>query len=80
MVKPEQFDQLQLVYHFTVPLKSWSQSLSGSPETSSQILSQLLWFNKYNKIEGTEYVFQNSLMKVLTSYHSYLKMIGSYHG
>ena len=31
----------------------WSQSLSGSPETSSQILSQFLWFNKYFKIEGT---------------------------
>ena len=31
----------------------WSQSLSGSPETSSQILSQFLWFNKYIKIEGT---------------------------
>ena len=30
----------------------WSQSLSGSPETSSQILSQSLWFNKYIKIEG----------------------------
>ena len=34
-------------------LNSWSQSLSGSPETSSQILSQFLWFNKYIKIEGT---------------------------
>ena len=31
----------------------WSQSLSGSPETSSQILSQFLWFNKYIKIEDT---------------------------
>ena len=34
-------------------LNSWSQSLSGSPETSSQILSPFLWFHKYIKIEGT---------------------------
>ena len=34
-------------------LNSWSQSLSGSPEISSQISSQFLWFNKYIKIEGT---------------------------
>ena len=34
-------------------LNSWSQSLSGSPETSSQILSQFLWSNKYIKTEGT---------------------------
>ena len=34
-------------------LNSWSQTLSGSPETSSQILSQFLRFNKYIKIEGT---------------------------
>ena len=32
---------------------SWSQSFSGSPETSSLILSHFLWFNKYIKIEGT---------------------------
>ena len=38
-------------------LNSWSQSLSGSPETSSQILSQFLWFNKYVKIEDTEIHF-----------------------
>ena len=31
-------------------LNSWSQSLSESPQTSSQILSQFLWFNKYIKI------------------------------
>ena len=34
-------------------LNSWSQSLLGSPETSSQILSQFLWSNKYIKTEGT---------------------------
>ena len=34
-------------------LISWSQSLSGSPGTSSQISSQFLWFNKSIKIEGT---------------------------
>ena len=31
----------------------WCQSLSGSPENSSLILYQFLWFNKYIKIEGT---------------------------
>ena len=63
-------------------LNSWSQSFAGSPETSSQILSQFLWFNKYFKIEGTalQYIFQNSLIKILTFYGSYLKMAGSYHG
>ena len=40
-------------------LNSWSQSLSGSPETSSQILSQFLWFNKYIKTEGTVIHFPN---------------------
>ena len=30
-------------------LNSWT----GSPETSSQTLSQFLWFNKYIKTEGT---------------------------
>ena len=34
-------------------LNRWSQSLSGSPETFSQIPSQFLWFNKYIQIEGT---------------------------
>ena len=34
-------------------LSSWSQSLLGSPEISSQILSQILRINKYIKIEGT---------------------------
>ena len=34
-------------------LNSWSQSLSESPETSCQILSQFLWFNKHMKIEGS---------------------------
>ena len=34
-------------------LISWSQSRSGSPENSSQILSQFLRFNKYIKIEDT---------------------------
>ena len=33
-------------------LTCWSQSLSGSFETSSRLLSQFLWFNKYIKIEG----------------------------
>ena len=61
-------------------LNRWSQSLSGSPETSSQILSQFLWFNKYIKIDGTAIHFPKSLIKVLIPYRSYLNMAGSYHG
>ena len=34
-------------------LNSCSQSLSGSPETFSQILSQFSWFKKYIQIEST---------------------------
>ena len=34
-------------------LISWSQSLLGSTETYSQILSQFLWFTKHIKIEST---------------------------
>ena len=56
-------------------LNSWSQNLSGSPETSSQILSQFLWFNKYVKIEGTEIHFPK-----FSTYRIYLKMAESYHG
>ena len=36
----------------------WSQSLSGSPENSSQIPSQVLRFNKYIKIEPTAIHFR----------------------
>ena len=46
-------------------LNSWSQSLSGSPETSSQILSQFLWFNKYIKIESTVIHFPKFSNKVI---------------
>ena len=49
--KKSSLKKLLPFYRYT--LNSWSQSLSGSPETSSQILSQFLWFNKYIKIEGT---------------------------
>ena len=35
----------------------------GSPETSSQILSQFMWFNKYIKIEGTVIHFPKSSNK-----------------
>ena len=42
----------KLLPFFRHMLNSWSQSLSGLLETSSQILSQLLWFNKYINIEG----------------------------
>ena len=61
-------------------LNSWSQNLSGSPETSSQVLSQFLWFHKHIKIEGTVIYFPKFANKVLTSYRSYVKMAGSYHG
>ena len=61
-------------------LNSWRQSLSGLRETSSQVLSQLLWFNKYIKIEGTVINFPKFSNEVLTSYRSYLKMAGSYPG
>ena len=44
-------------------LTSWSSDLSGSPETSSQILSQFLWFKKYIKIEGTAIHFPKSFNK-----------------
>ena len=40
-------------------LNSWSQSISGPPETSSQILSQFWMFHKYIKIEGTVIHFPN---------------------
>ena len=43
----------KLLRFYRYILNSWSQSLSGSPENSSQILSQFSWFNKYIKIEGT---------------------------
>ena len=61
-------------------LISWSQDLSGSPETSSQILSQFLWFNNTLKLRVWHYIFQNSLIKILASYRSYLKMAGLYLG
>ena len=44
-------------------LFSCSQGLSGSPETSSQILFQFLWFNKYITIEGTSIHFPKSSNK-----------------
>ena len=47
----------------------WSQ-------TSSEILSQFLWFNKYIKIEGTVIHFPKFSNKGITSYCSYLKMVG----
>ena len=50
-------------------LNSWSQSLSGSPEISSQMLSQFLWFSKYIKIKGTVIYFpkfSNKAVNVLS--------------
>ena len=50
-------------------LISWRQGLSGPPETSSQILSQFLWFKKHIKIEGTTIhfpKFPNKTIKFLS--------------
>ena len=58
----------------------WSQDISESPETSPQILSQFLLCNIYVEIEGTLCIFQNSLIKILTSYRGYLKIAGSHLG
>ena len=57
----------------------WSLYLSSSPETPSPALSQFLWYNNYIKIKDTVNHFENSLMIISTSYHSYLKMAGSYY-
>ena len=53
-------------------LNRWTQNLSGSPETSSQILSQFLWFNKYIKNKGNVIHFPKFSNN---SYRSYLKMV-----
>ena len=37
---------------------SWSQLLSTSPETPSQVLSQFLWCNNYIKIEDAVMHFE----------------------
>ena len=65
----------KLLIFYRHMLNSWSQSLLGSPETSSWILSQFLWFNKYIKIEVTvihfpKFPISNFLIEVLTSYRS----------
>ena len=49
----KKFSIKKLLPFYRHMLNSWSQSLSGSPETSSQMLSQFLLFSKYIKIEGT---------------------------
>ena len=38
---------------------SWSQLLSTSPETPSQVLSQFLWYNNYIKIVDAVMHFEN---------------------
>ena len=60
-------------------LISWSPDLSGSPETS-QILFSFCGLKITLKLRVLQYIFQNPLIKVLTSYCSYVKMTGSYHG
>ena len=37
---------------------SWSQLLSTSPETPSQVLSQFLWYNNYIKLEDAVMHFE----------------------
>ena len=61
-------------------LNSWSQSLSGSPETSSQILYKLSWFNKYIKIEGTVINFPKFSNKDINVLSKLFEKAGSYHG
>ena len=39
-------------------LISWSQYLSASPETLSQVLSQFLWYKNYIKIEDAVIHFE----------------------
>ena len=55
---------------------SYSQYLSSSPEIPSQVLSQFLSCDNYIKIEDAVIHFE----KLSTSYRSYLKMAGLYHG
>ena len=55
---------------------SWSQFLFSSPETPSQVLSQSLCYNNYIKIEDAVINFEKYLIKISTSYRSYLKMAG----
>ena len=60
-------------------LISWSQYLSHHLKHLI-FFSHLLWCNSYIKTEDTVILFENSLIKISTSYPSYLKMAGSYHG
>ena len=61
-------------------LISWSQGLSGS--SLKFLLKYYLSFcglANTLKLSVPQYIFQNSLIKILTSYRSYLKMAGPYH-
>ena len=69
----------KLIPCFVYMLISWSPDLSGSPETS-QILFSFCGLKITLKLRVLQYIFQNPLIKVLTSYCSYVKMAGSYHG
>ena len=50
---------------------SWSQYLSSSPETPSQVLSQFLWYNNYIKFEDAVIHFEKFYNKN-TSFSSQL--------
>ena len=55
----KKFSLKNLLPFYRHMLNSWR----GSPETSSQTLSQFLWFNKYIKTEGTVIHFPKSSNK-----------------
>lgn len=61
-------------------LISWSHYLSASPDTPSQVLSQFLWYNNYNKIEDAVTHFEklsNKNINFLSQLFVYCRL---YHG
>ena len=61
-------------------LINWSQGLLGSPETSSQLLSQFFWFNKYIKVEDTAVHFPKFSNKDINFLSKLFEKAGSYYG
>ena len=57
-----------------------SQGFLGSPETSSQILSQFFWFNKYIKVEDTAIHFPKFSSKDINFLSKLFEKAGSYYG
>ena len=56
---------------------SMSRDLSVSPETSSRILSQILWFTKYLEVRGSAICFAKFLSIYISIY--YLSIYFSLH-